>query len=266
MRTGQLLGVGNTAHVYEWGASEVIKIFHLREGSREEAMKEARNAELVSRLVVKAPRFSGMIEYEGKTCLLYEKIDGPTMLACIQPTKSGVTEYARLMARLQAELHAAELDISSNLKFELAARIHHKAGIAQPDKAVVLGKLESLPDGNALCHYDLHPGNIILSPNGPVIIDWMNALVGDPLADVARSYMMINSSAQPPQAPVWLTERALRDLFAEAYVSEYVRLTGIDRSLLDDWLAPTLAARICELRGEEQVEIVNRLQAAIDPS
>ncbi|TYP73233.1 phosphotransferase family protein [Paenibacillus methanolicus] len=266
MRKGQLLGVGNTARVYEWGASEAIKIFHLREGAREEAMKEARNAEIVSRLSVKAPRFSGMIEYEGKTCLLYEKVEGPTMLEYIQPTKSDVTEYARLMAQLQAELHAAEFDVRPNLKFELAARIRHTPVIAESDKAAALGMLESLPEGNALCHYDLHPGNIILSPKGPVIIDWMNALVGDPLADVARSFMMLSSSALPPQAPAWLTERALRDMFAEAYVVEYARLTGIDRSSLDGWLVPTLAARICEMRGQEQVEIVNRLQAAIHPS
>lgn len=266
MGIGQLLGVGNTASVFEWGTNEVIKIFHLQENAREEAMKEARNAEIVNRLPVKAPRFSGMTEYEGKTCLVYEKIEGPSMIAYIQPTQSGVTDNARLMAQLQAELHAAQLDARSNLKLELAARIRYTAGIAEPEKAVVLGMLEPLPEGNALCHYDLHPGNIILSPKGPVIIDWMNALIGDPLADVARSLMMINSSALPPQAPAWLTERALRDLFAEAYVGEYARLTGISRSSLDDWLVPTLAARICEMRGEEQREIIARLQAAIRPS
>lgn len=46
---------------------------------------------------------------------------------------------------------------------------------------------------------DFHPGNIILSSRGPIIIDWMNALVGNQAADVTRSSMMFQSHALPPK-------------------------------------------------------------------
>jgi thiamine kinase-like enzyme len=69
--------------------------------------------------------------------------------------------------------------------------------------AVVLKFLGGLSEGSALCHYDFHPGNIILSPKGPVIIDWLNALVGNQLADVSRTFMLISSTALPPNAPAF---------------------------------------------------------------
>ncbi|WP_244310788.1 hypothetical protein [Paenibacillus ottowii] len=43
---GELLGIGNTASVYEWGETEVIKIFHNQSCS----MHEAKNAEIINNL------------------------------------------------------------------------------------------------------------------------------------------------------------------------------------------------------------------------
>src|SRR6478672_1831381 len=40
-------------------------------------------------------------------------------------------------------------------------------------------------------HLDLHPLNVIMSPNGPVVIDWPNARRGDPILDVAVTYALI---------------------------------------------------------------------------
>jgi hypothetical protein len=168
------------------------------------------------------------------------------------------------MARIHFELHQVKIDVSSNLKIELSKSIINSAVITEPEKAIVLEILGTLPEGKALCHYDFHPGNVILSPNGPVIIDWLNALVGHQLADVTRTFMMINSSALPPNAPTWLIARQYRELFGKEYLSEYFKLSGIDRSALEEWFAPTFAARLNELRDEQQLEILNKLKSVIE--
>lgn len=264
MKIGQLLGIGNTASVYAWGKSEVIKIFHDRNGGIHEVTKEAQNAEIINKLNLRAPRFSGTMEYEGNTCLIYEKVEGPTMLSYIEPTKISVSYYAKLMAQLHFELHQVVIDFDSNLKTELKKSIKNTQVITKPEKAIVLEILETLPEGKVLCHYDFHPGNIILSPNGPIIIDWLNALVGHQFSDVTRTFMMIKSTALPSNAPTWLIESEYRELFAKEYLGEYFMLSGINQSALDDWLIPTFAARIGELRGEEQLEIVNKLRFLIN--
>ena len=51
-----------------------------------------------------------------------------------------------------------------------------------------------MPDESRLLHNDFHPDNIMLTPNGPVIIDWIDATCGHPLADVARTLIMTNFS------------------------------------------------------------------------
>ncbi len=49
--------------------------------------------------------------------------------------------------------------------------------------------------GDRLLHLDLHPGNVILGPSGPVVIDWTNAPVGDPAVDAALTWVILRSGA-----------------------------------------------------------------------
>lgn len=72
-------------------------------------------------------------------------------------------------------------------------QINTTEAIKEKEKQIVIDILNTLPEGNVICHYDFHPGNIILSTDGPIIIDWMNVLVGNQAADVTRSSMMIQS-------------------------------------------------------------------------
>lgn len=52
-------------------------------------------------------------------------------------------------------------------------------------------QLHEIPfEDAALLHRDLHPANVILSPEGPVVIDWTNAAAGDPAVDVALVWVI----------------------------------------------------------------------------
>ncbi|CAI6082646.1 hypothetical protein PAECIP112173_03641 [Paenibacillus sp. JJ-100] len=260
MRHGELIGMGNTANVYLWGNTEVIKIFHDHESSFFEANKEAKNAEIINHLNLRAPSYSGSLEYEGKLCLIYERIDGQTMLLQITPTVSSITHYAKQMAQLQYEMHQVKIGIQPNLKNELLYRISSHELINENEKRRLKGILDQLPENNTICHYDFHPGNIILSSKGPIIIDWLNALVGHEAADVARSSMMLQSHALPPNAPEILIRREYRELFHQEYLREYLILSGKKDEEIKEWMAPTLAYRIGEMKGLDQIEMLTILQ------
>jgi len=82
-------------------------------------------------------------------------------------------------------------------------------------------------EGSALLHRDLHPANVILSPDGPVVIDWTNAAGGDPALDVALVWVILVGDGDP-----------LADEFARAFVSHF-----------DDWergLPDALAFRLAD--------------------
>ena len=259
MKIGELVGIGNTARVYRWGDTEVIKIFY----DQHWAMNEAKNAEIINNLELRSPLYSGLIEYEGKMGIVYERIDGPTMLWHIEPTQESISYNAKLMANLQYEIHNVENKLIPNLKSEITNRVNHSLEISNDDKHIIIDVLKSLPDGNTICHYDFHPDNIIISPKGPIIIDWMNLLVGNPEADVTRTSMMIQSHSLPPNVPNWLIHREYREFFNREYLSEYVKLADITDGFLERWMVPTLAARIDEMQGEYRQEVKDELHTRL---
>ena len=56
-------------------------------------------------------------------------------------------------------------------------------------KDAALKALGRLHDHNVLCHGDFALNNILLRPQGPIIIDRNNATQGNALADVARTLL-----------------------------------------------------------------------------
>jgi hypothetical protein len=62
-------------------------------------------------------------------------------------------------------------------------------------QARILARLHGRIAAASLCHFDLHPANVILSPAGPVVIDWTNAIRdGDPAVDAALTYLILATS------------------------------------------------------------------------
>ena len=45
-------------------------------------------------------------------------------------------------------------------------------------------------------HLDLHPGNVMHTSDGPVVIDWSNAAVGAAALDAANTWLTL-----PPGGP-----------------------------------------------------------------
>ena len=98
----------------------------------------------------------------------------------------------RLLAALHEQLHA----------------VPPLAGLPQPFAA-----------GGSLLHWDLHPDNVLLSPNGPVIIDWSGARNGPAGADVARTWILIDTSEIPGSVAQRLTATAGRRFFLRAFLN-----------------------------------------------
>lgn len=52
--------------------------------------------------------------------------------------------------------------------------------------------------GDRLIHLDLHPLNVMLTANGPVVIDWPNASRGDGNTDVALTWVLLAAGGISP--------------------------------------------------------------------
>ena len=50
-----------------------------------------------------------------------------------------------------------------------------------------------VPDAGAVARLDLLPTNVILSPDGPVVIDWTNVASGDGSFDAAMTFVLMST-------------------------------------------------------------------------
>ena len=114
-------------------------------------------------------------------------------------------------------------------------------------RAAVLARLQSLPDGDAICHGDFHPDNVILTHEGPVIIDWMTAGHGNPDADVARTVLMLRQG-QPMGASALQLKviELLRQQLLAGYLRAYRALRPCPDSAIEAWMPVIAAARLSE--------------------
>lgn len=56
--------------------------------------------------------------------------------------------------------------------------------------------LDSIEKRSNLCHFDFHFYNIMFDGNTYFIIDWMNAKLGNPVLDIARTYVILKQYMQ----------------------------------------------------------------------
>ena len=263
---GDPIGLGRTAEVFARGEGEVVKL--LRPGVPDGLGElEARVAALVGGANVAAPRFLGTTRIEGRMGLLYERLVGPSMLDYLARRVWEIDRQARQFAALHAAMHAANGSGLPEQKVELRWMIE-RAGALLPAHArqLVLERLDALPSGGAICHGDMHPGNVLLTPRGAVVIDWPTASCGNPAGDIARTLFLLRQSGVPTSLP-W-AQRSLialaRRRFGSVYLRQYQHLRPLDPRDVAAWRLPVLAARLGEAIEAERTALQRLIQREVE--
>src|SRR2546426_971994 len=59
----------------------------------------------------------------------------------------------------------------------------------------VLALIDRLPPGDNLCHGDLTPGNVIMTADGPKLVDWVSAMRGPAVLDLGFLHVILSEVA-----------------------------------------------------------------------
>jgi aminoglycoside phosphotransferase (APT) family kinase protein len=241
------LASGRVAEVYEWGDGLVVKLW--RRDGHEDAAREARIARAACAGGARTPEVIELVEVEGRAGIVFERVDGPTMVRALTSQPWRLLQLARQLAELQAGLHRCPAPPGlDSLHHALERDIRRAQGLDETQQTAAIALLNSLPAGDRLCHGDLHPDNVVMSPRGPVIIDWANAAAGPPVADIARTGYLLRSSTLP--SFIHPFHRLLITLFRAAFYRHYLwhyrALQPLDRRQLAAWAVPVAAARMSE--------------------
>ena len=257
---GRPIAVGRTAEVFALGDTQVLKLL-LPAFPRSMADHEAEVARVVVEVYPGAPRLMGTANVDGRPGLIYERIDGPTMDSFVRGHVWQASRLGRTLGELHAAVHAADGTGLAPQRDALRSAIDEAAPDLPPgSREAALRRLDELPGGTAMCHGDLHPGNVILAPTRAVIIDWGNARAGSSVADVARSIYLMRDT--PMHEPRILSPfvGALRRRFVAAYLDRYRELRPLDPTELRAWRLPILAARMAEGIEDERVQLRSAIE------
>ena len=185
---GPLLASGRDSEIFEYAPGLVLR----RSRQRRSLEREAKVMRYLSEHGYPAPGV-GELSPDGAD-LVMDRIDGPTMLEVMMRRPWTVRRHAKTLAGLHQRLHR----------------------LRAPEWLDRFGEA-----GDRLLHLDLHPLNVILSPRGPVLIDWTNAARGVEATDVALTWLLMACAEIPGNRALTAMGGVLRRLFIQTFLGEF---------------------------------------------
>ncbi|MFD8395286.1 phosphotransferase [Streptomyces sp. NPDC059680] len=216
--TGRLLGAGRSADVYEIDDAWVLR--RDRDGWGDAAAEGAVMA-YVRQHGYPAPRVRPT---GSRTDLVLERLSGPTLLTALTEGRADVAEAGTLLASLLRQLHA------------------------------VPGRDPADPRARVL-HLDLHPDNVMLTPDGPRVIDWSNTEDGHPGLDWGMSAVILAQVAVDDTPLAGPAHDMLAALLADPSDLTEEGLTQARRRRAAN---PTMTAREVELLADAE-QLIRRV-------
>lgn len=261
MKLGKEIGKGRTAELFEWSEGKVIKLFY-KEFSQEAAEHEYQINLKVQEVYPNVPIAYDKVEVDGRTGIIFEYIKGKTLVDLATTKPLLVIKEMKEFTRLHVNMHKCKIEGIADINSDFRHTLSNSAHLNEDQKSFFLNKLEKLPTGTSLCHMDYHPDNVIKTEKGLVVIDWITAAIGNPLADVARTLYMLKRGA--PMSDISKLTKIIIKIFqlfvSRIYFKQYKKLTGIEKKYLKEWEIIIMAARLSENIPEERQYILKKLE------
>jgi Ser/Thr protein kinase RdoA (MazF antagonist) len=238
-----LVGAGREAEILEWGEGRVLRLLRDPAGA-DTADDEAAALRAAGDAGAPVPGVYERVVVDGRPGIVMERIEGTDLLSRIQRRPWTVRPVGRALGRLHARLHTVAAPPELVPTRERLAEMLRAPLVPEGVRDKAEQRLAALPDGDRLCHGDLHPGNVI----GGRVIDWTAASAGDPAADVARTCLLLAAAATPTEQPAWKRagEGAARFQLTDAYLRAYRRERPLEPAAVERWLPVLAAARLTE--------------------
>ena len=187
MNLERVIAVRNNKTVYRDG-DKAIKVFDAN-FSKSDILNEALNQARVEEAGIRVPKVLEVSVIDGKWAIVSEYIPGKTLAQLMEENPQEKDAYLEQFVDLQMDVHTHRAPQLNKLHDKMKRKID-ETGLDATTRYELHTRLDSTPHHNKVCHGDFNPSNIIMSENGPYILDWSHATQGNASADVARTYLL----------------------------------------------------------------------------
>ena len=211
-----------------------------------EAMNEARAAETG----LPVAKVLEVMKLRDHWCIRREFIEGETLADVMAKDKKNLTKYLKELVQIQCAIFAKTSPRMGNLADKLDAMIS-ASPLERNTRYDLHMRLQALPRGKALCHGDFNPTNVIITPKGDWrVIDWSHVRLGDPLADVARTYLLF-----------WLSGHVKA---AEQYMGMMCEALKVKLPEVQQWLPIVAAAESSKPNTQKNLDLLLHWASVVD--
>jgi aminoglycoside phosphotransferase (APT) family kinase protein len=258
---GEVVARGSRSLVHAYGRGAVVKV--PKPATPASWIRaEAEYVQAVRAVGAPAPALLGMERIFGRPASVWERVDGPSLWQQVVDRPKRSTEVGRRLADVQLALFELVPPVTlPDQRDRMVSKIRWSAANVDASLGLALELLPMRAGTPHLCHGDLHPSNVIVSEDGPVLVDWFDASRGDRAADVARSLLTLlgHGAATPSHLPG--SDRRTLAVLTQAYLSRLQESLDISAGLLSRWEAINAAARLAEgLSPEPLLEVWRRFE------
>ena len=183
-----------------------------------------------------APEAFDEVTLEGRFGVVLQRLDGPTLSQLSRSGAMTPEQTGAILATLAISVHRTPppADVLS-LRDTMAGSSRLSSALPEHIATGILALIERLAPGDGLCHGDFYPGNVIMTADGPKLVDWGGATRAPPGLDLAWCHVFLSELA-PESSPDPERPRAVN----AAMESEYARLAGISQAALTAAMEPYL--------------------------
>jgi Ser/Thr protein kinase RdoA (MazF antagonist) len=262
---GEKIGEGGSADIHAWAPGRVVKLFKpgIDPGT---SRHEAQMTRAAFAAGLPAPQVFDEVTVDGRFGVVLSRLDGPTLLQLVKAGALTREQTGAILAALALAVHRTPPPACAMSVRKWVHVLSREPGHLLPQHLVpgVFTLLKRLPPEDGLCHGDLHPGNVIMTAEGPRLIDWTFMRRAGGGLDLAHCHVslteIVPEGHDDPERP-----RATN----AAMQAEYARLTGLSPAALtaaiDAYLPLVRAFLLFVWPGPptRRAQLIERVEAAL---
>jgi hypothetical protein len=231
----ELLAEGRMAEVFAYEDGTVVKL----DRPEWSGVSNFESDVLVRAAAARLPvaRSHGVVTIDGRCGVVLDRIHGRTLRQVleVQGGEPEVLALAQQFVLLQQTINGTVIEGLPDLVTRLGEELT-RSGLGGRVVGALTDLLAELDDGlRGVCHFDFHPGNVLVSADGWIVIDWITVASGPPMADLARTLVLGGNAAVPPMYE-----------FMQAVRRHGPAARAVSDSTCDGWVRVAAGARLAE--------------------